>query len=50
MLQSVLIIGGYACDFVHIMLHVHFFGLILVDSNVDVDAFMIVDMVGKLRS
>jgi len=32
-------IDGYACDFVHMMLHVHSFGFIFTYLDVDVDAF-----------
>jgi hypothetical protein len=38
-LPNINVISQYACDFVHV-LHVHFFGLIPINLNVDVDVFI----------
>jgi hypothetical protein len=44
-LSNIDVIGGYVHDFVHMTLHVHFFGFIHANLDVDVDTF---NTVGKL--
>ncbi len=38
-LSNIDVIYGYACDFVHMMLHVHLFGFVFTTLDVDVDTF-----------